>query len=131
MPDWKPHIRLRLASLRLSPTRENEIMDELAQHLDDRWRELLASGASEKEAIRLALAQLGDDDTLARNLAPLKQARLPPSVTPGVPTGHWLSDVWRDLRYAARLLRKQPGFSATAILILALGIGASTASISR
>jgi predicted permease len=130
MPDWTPHIRSRLASLRLSPARENEIIDELAQHLDDRWRELTAGGASEDEAVRVALAQFRDDDTLARNLAPLRQARVPPAETPGVPTGHWMSDLWRDLRYATRLLRKQAGFSATAILILALGIGASTAMFS-
>jgi hypothetical protein len=36
MPDWKQHIRPHLARLQLSPTRENEIIDELAQHLDDR-----------------------------------------------------------------------------------------------
>jgi ABC-type lipoprotein release transport system permease subunit len=36
MPDWKPHIRSRLASLRLSPSRENEIVEELSQHLEDR-----------------------------------------------------------------------------------------------
>ena len=34
MPDWKSHIRSRLASLRLSPARESEIIEELAQHLD-------------------------------------------------------------------------------------------------
>ena len=56
MPDWAEHVRSRLASLRLSPTREAEIVEELSQHLEDRWRELLAGGASEDEAARLALA---------------------------------------------------------------------------
>ena len=60
MPDWKSHVRPHLEALRLSPVRENEIIDELAQHLDDRWRELVAGGASEEEARPLALALLRD-----------------------------------------------------------------------
>ena len=51
MPDWAQHVRPRLSSLRLSPTRESEIVDELSQHLDDRWRELIAGGASPDEEI--------------------------------------------------------------------------------
>jgi hypothetical protein len=50
MPDWKSHIRPRLASLRLSPAREAEIAEELEQHLDDRLRELVERGASPEEA---------------------------------------------------------------------------------
>src|SRR5579862_4387835 len=110
MPDWRLHIRSHLAALSLSPTRENEIIDELAQHLDDRYRELLAGGASEEEAARLALAQLRDD-TLARNLAPLRQARALPSVTAGVSTGTWMSDLGRDVKYAIRGFRRQPSFA--------------------
>jgi predicted permease len=129
MPDWKPHIRPLLASLRLSPARESEIVEELSQHLDDRWRELVAAGASEEEATRLALTQLRED-VLARNLAPLRQSRRSPTVTPGVSTGHWASDLWRDLRYAIHTFRKRPGFAAAAILTLGLGIGATTAMFS-
>ena len=48
--DWAPHVRPRLASLRLSPAREAEIVDELSQHLDDRRRELLTAGVAPDEA---------------------------------------------------------------------------------
>jgi macrolide transport system ATP-binding/permease protein len=126
MPDWRSHIRPHLTALRLSPTRENEIVDELTQHLDDRWWELIADGASEEEAMRLALALLRDT-TLTQNLAPLRQSLRPPPATPGVSTGHWMSDVWRDVRYAARRLGRQPGFAATAVVTLALGLGSATA----
>jgi len=53
MRNWTEHVRPRLSSLRLSPAREQEIVEELAQHLEDRWRELVAGGASEDDATRV------------------------------------------------------------------------------
>src|SRR3970282_1709333 len=61
MPDWAPPVRARLASIRLSPTREAEIVDELSQHLEDRYRELIAGGTAPDEATRLALADFPGD----------------------------------------------------------------------
>jgi hypothetical protein len=42
VPEWKLEIRKRLAGLKLEPTRESEIVDELSQHLEDRYQELRA-----------------------------------------------------------------------------------------
>lgn len=68
MPKWKQEIRKRLAGLKLHPTREAEIVEELAQHLEDRYAELRAGGATEEEGSRVALAELSDSELLAAEL---------------------------------------------------------------
>jgi len=130
MHDWQSEVRARLAALRLKPEREADIVDEIAQHLEGRYREAMSAGASPDEATRLALAEFRAGNVLAQRIAALKQAHAPAAVTIGASTSNLLADFWHDLRYAARAFAKQRAFAATAILILALGIGATTAIFS-
>ena len=58
MPDWKEEIGRRLSGLRLPPAREAEIIEELAQHLDDRYEQSLQGGATTEEAYQAALLEL-------------------------------------------------------------------------
>jgi putative ABC transport system permease protein len=127
---WVKEVRARLSSLSLSPTREAEIVDELSQHLEDRYRELIAGGSSPEDATRVTLADFRSDHVLAEHMAPLRQSNAPPPITPGAPAGRFLADLWRDLLYTARTASKQRGFSLLAIAIMALGIGANTAVFS-
>ncbi len=68
MPDWKPEIRRRLANLKLEPTREAAIVEELAQDLADCYAELIASGATEVKAYQQTLAELSGSELLAQEL---------------------------------------------------------------
>jgi predicted permease len=96
---------------------DDDLDDELRFHLEQRTDELIAQGTDPKEARREALHRFGNR-TLLKERARDRDILV------------WLETAIQDVRYALRTLGRNPGFAATAILSLALGIGANTALFS-
>jgi putative ABC transport system permease protein len=131
MPDWSQSIRERLSGLKLDPVREAAIVEELAGHLDARFRELLSQGATADGAACLALDELESSDALARRL---RRARLPAApdrlIMGSERKGSLMESLWYDFRVALRLMAKRPAFSAAVTGMLALGIAGNVAIFS-
>ena len=62
MPDWKEEITERFSFLEVDSTREMEIVEELAQHLEDRYQELVSGGATDEEARSAVLMELNSEN---------------------------------------------------------------------
>ena len=99
MPDWKSLVQERLAPLRLQAPAELDLTAELAEHLEDYYRELRSGGTSEEEAYQRTLSELDDIYPLRaeaeRSDHMAKQDAVP---TGDIRPGDLMEDLWRDLR---------------------------------
>jgi putative ABC transport system permease protein len=118
-------IRQRLRSFLWRVPVEQEVRDEIAHHVELRTRELVDRGVDPVQARREALGRFGNVSEVQARLTQLGEER-----NRSYARQDWWDEFQQDVRFALRQSARQPGFTAAAVLTLALGLGATTAIFS-
>src|SRR5688500_7784803 len=128
MRDWRGAVRERLAPLGLDPHQEVDLVEELALELEERRARAVREGHTAAAADALVSRELAADAFSAEIQAALRTPAPRPAPDASLtPTRAGVLGGWgEDLRYAARLLVKNPLFTAAAVVSLGLGVGANT-----
>ena len=117
MPDWAKEVRSAIAGLNLEPTREADVVEELSQHLRDRYEEMLARGVDANQAYQTLHAEL-EDGRLLKGLAGTVARAREPLAAGSTGQAKFFGGLGRDLRYAMRQLWQSPGRHLCAHLLI-------------